>query len=112
MPARDLDAWRAAIRPNTKVLFGESLGKPGLLDVLDIPALADIAHAAGVPLLVDATFMTPVLQQPIALGADFVMHSATKFLSGHGTVVGGVLIDGGRFRLGTLGAISRTDRTL
>ncbi len=96
VPARDLDAWRAAIRPNTKVLFGESLGNPGL-DVLDIPALADIAHAAGVPLLVDATFMTPVLQQPIALGADFVMHSATKFLSGHGTVVGGVLIDGGRF---------------
>ena len=93
---RDLSAWRAAIRPNTKLLFGESLGNPGL-DVLDIPRVSDIAHAASLPLLVDATFTTPWLQQPFKLGADLVYHSATKFLSGHGTVVGGVLVDSGRF---------------
>ncbi|MFY8117703.1 MAG: PLP-dependent transferase, partial [Roseateles sp.] len=92
----DLDAWRAAIRPNTKLLFGESLGNPGL-DVLDIPAVSAIAHEAGLPLLVDATLTTPYLQRPVELGADLVYHSATKFLSGHGTVVGGVLVDGGRF---------------
>ena len=93
---RDIDGWRAAIRPNTKLLFGESLGNPGL-DVLDIPRVSAIAHDAGVPLLVDATFTTPWLQQPFKLGADLVFHSATKFLSGHGTVVGGVLADSGRF---------------
>src|SRR3954462_9335298 len=93
---RELDAWRAAIRPNTRLLFGESLGNPGL-DVLDIPRVAEIAHASGLPLLVDATFTTPWLQQPFKLGADLVVHSATKFLSGHGTVVGGVLADSGRF---------------
>ena len=93
---RDMDGWRAAIRPNTKLLFGESLGNPGL-DVLDIPLVSAIAHDAGVPLLVDATFTTPWLQQPFKLGADLVFHSATKFLSGHGTVVGGVLVDSGRF---------------
>ena len=93
---RDIDAWRAAIRPNTKLLFGESLGNPGL-DVLDIPRVSQIAHDAGLPLLVDATFTTPWLQQPFKLGADLVFHSATKFLSGHGTVVGGVLADSGRF---------------
>ena len=93
---RDIDGWRAAIRPNTKLLFGESLGNPGL-DVLDIPLVSAIAHDAGVPLLVDATFTTPWLQQPFKLGADLVFHSATKFLSGHGTVVGGVLVDSGRF---------------
>jgi O-acetylhomoserine (thiol)-lyase len=93
---RDLDAWRAAIRPTTRLLLGESLGNPGL-DVLDIPRVAAIAHDFGVPLLVDATFTTPWLQQPLALGADLVLHSATKFLSGHGTVVGGVLADSGRF---------------
>ncbi|MFH7043910.1 O-acetylhomoserine aminocarboxypropyltransferase [Paucibacter sp. JuS9] len=92
----DLDAWRAAIRPNTKLLFGETLGNPGL-DVLDIPNVASIAHEAGLPLLVDSTLTTPYLQQPFALGADLVYHSATKFLSGHGTVVGGVLIDSGAF---------------
>ena len=92
----DLDAWRAAIRPETRLLLGESLGNPGL-DVLDIPAIAQIAHDAHRPLLVDATFATPYLQQPIALGADLVHHSATKFLCGHGTVVGGLLVDGGRF---------------
>ena len=93
---RAIDAWRAAIRPNTKMLFGESLGNPGL-DVLDIPTVSQIAHDAGVPLLIDATFTTPWLQQPFKLGADLVFHSATKFLSGHGTVVGGVLADAGSF---------------
>ncbi|MEJ6022632.1 O-acetylhomoserine aminocarboxypropyltransferase [Ramlibacter sp. PS4R-6] len=92
----DLDAWRAAIRPNTRLLFGETVGNPGL-DVLDLPAVAQIAHEAKVPLLVDSTFTTPYLMQPLALGADLVYHSATKFLSGHGTVIGGVVVDGGHF---------------
>jgi len=93
---RDIDGWRAAIRPDTRLLFGETLGNPGL-DVLDIPRVSAIAHAAGLPLLVDSTFTTPWLQQPFKLGADLLYHSATKFLSGHGTVVGGVLVDSGRF---------------
>ncbi|MCX7693585.1 MAG: O-acetylhomoserine aminocarboxypropyltransferase [Tepidimonas taiwanensis] len=92
----DLDGWRAAVRPNTRLFFGETVGNPGL-DVLDIPAVAEIAHAAGVPLLVDSTLTTPWLIQPLSLGADLVYHSATKFLSGHGTVIGGVLVDGGSF---------------
>jgi O-acetylhomoserine (thiol)-lyase len=92
----DVDAWRAAIRPETRLLFGETLGNPGL-DVLDIPTVAAIAHESGLPLLVDSTFTTPWLMQPIAHGADLVFHSATKFLCGHGTVVGGVLVDGGSF---------------
>ncbi len=94
--ARDLDAWKKAIQPNTRLLFGETVGNPGL-DVLNIPAIAGIAHNAGLPLMVDATLTTPFLSQPIAQGADIVMHSATKFLSGHGVVIGGVLIDGGSF---------------
>ena len=93
---RDPDAWKNAIRPNTRLLFGETVGNPGL-DVLNIPAVAAIAHNVGLPLMVDATLTTPFLSQPIALGADIVMHSATKFLSGHGVVIGGVLIDGGSF---------------
>jgi len=93
---RDLDAWRAAIRPNTKVLFGETLGNPGL-DVLNIPGIADIAHAHHLPLMVDSTFTTPYLLQPFAHGADLVFHSATKFLCGHGTAIGGLLVDGGSF---------------
>jgi O-acetylhomoserine (thiol)-lyase len=93
---RELGAWRAALRPNTRLLFGETLGNPGL-DVLDIPEVAAIAHAAGVPLLVDSTFTTPWLMQPFRLGADLVYHSATKFLGGHGTAIGGVLVDSGRF---------------
>ena len=93
---RDLDAWRAAIRPNTRLLFGETLGNPGL-DVLNIPKISNIAHEANVPLLVDATFITPYLMRPFDFGADLIFHSATKFLCGHGTVVGGVLIDGGKF---------------
>ncbi len=92
---RSLDAWRQAIRPNTRMLFGETLGNPGL-DVLDVPAVAALAHDHGLPLLVDSTFTTPWLMQPITHGADLVLHSATKFLCGHGTVVGGLLVDGGR----------------
>src|SRR3954470_25073336 len=93
---RDIDAWRAAIRPETRLLFGETLGNPGL-DVLDIPRVAALAHDHGLPLLVDSTFTTPYLMQPFQLGADLVYHSATKFLSGHGVVIGGVLVDSGRF---------------
>ncbi len=92
----DMDGWRAAIRPETRLLFGETLGNPGL-DVLDIPTVSAIAHEAGVPLLVDSTFTTPWLMKPFVHGADLVFHSATKFLCGHGTVVGGVLLEGGRF---------------
>ena len=93
---RDLDAWRAAIRPATRLLFGETLGNPGL-DVLDVPAVSALAHAHGLPLLVDSTFTTPYLMQPAELGADLVYHSATKFIGGHGVAIGGVLIDSGRF---------------
>jgi O-acetylhomoserine (thiol)-lyase len=92
----DIDGWRAAIRPETRLLFGETVGNPGL-EVLDIPQVAAIAHEAGVPLLVDSTLTSPYLMKPLALGADLVYHSATKFLSGHGTVIGGVVVDGGSF---------------
>ena len=92
----DIDGWRAAIRPNTKLFFGETAGNPGL-EVLDIPTVADIAHEAGVPLLVDSTLTSPWLIKPFEHGADLVYHSATKFLSGHGTVIGGVVVDGGSF---------------
>ncbi|MEC7106731.1 MAG: O-acetylhomoserine aminocarboxypropyltransferase [Pseudomonadota bacterium] len=93
---RDPAAFAAAIQDNTKLVFGEVLGNPGL-EVLDIPKIAAVAHAHGLPLLVDATFATPYLCRPIELGADLVMHSATKFLSGHGVVIGGVVVDGGTF---------------
>ena len=93
---RDLGGWKKAIRENTKLLFGETLGNPGL-DVLDIPAVAAIAHEAKLPLLVDATFTTPYLMKPFELGADLLYHSATKFLGGHGVAIGGVLVDSGRF---------------
>ena len=92
----DIDGWRAAARPNTRLFFGETVGNPGL-DVLDIPTIAAIAHEAGAPLLVDSTLTTPWLMQPLAHGADLVYHSATKFLSGHGTVVAGLVVDGGSF---------------
>jgi O-acetylhomoserine (thiol)-lyase len=92
----DIEAWRAAVRPNTKLFFGETVGNPGL-DVLDIPTISAIAHEAGVPLLVDSTLTTPYLIKPFELGADLVYHSATKFLSGHGTVIGGIVVDGGSF---------------
>lgn len=93
---RDIDAWRAAIRPETRLLFGETLGNPGL-DVLDIPRVSSLAHEHGLPLLVDSTFTTPYLLKPFDLGADLVFHSATKFLSGHGTVIGGIVVDSGAF---------------
>ena len=92
----DIDGWRAAVRPNTRLFFGETVGNPGL-DVLDTPTVAAIAHEAGVPLLVDSTLTSPWLVQPFTQGADLVYHSATKFLSGHGTVIGGVVVDGGSF---------------
>lgn len=93
---RDPSAFADAIEDNTRLIFGEVLGNPGL-EVLDIPKIADVAHANELPLLIDATFVTPYLCQPIELGADLVVHSATKFLSGHGVVVGGVVVDGGTF---------------
>jgi O-acetylhomoserine (thiol)-lyase len=92
----DIDGWRSAIRPETKLLFGETVGNPGM-DVLDISRIAQIAHEAGVPLLVDSTLTSPYLMKPFELGADLVYHSATKFLSGHGTVIGGIVVDGGSF---------------
>lgn len=93
---RDLSAWRSNIRPNTKVLFAETLGNPGL-DVLDIESVAAIAHDNHLPLMLDSTFTTPYLLRPFEHGADLVFHSATKFLCGHGTAVGGLLVDGGTF---------------
>lgn len=93
---RNLDAWRNAIRPETRLLFSETLGNPGL-DVLDIPSVSALAHDHGLPLLVDSTFTTPYLLRPFDHGADLVFHSATKFLSGHGTVIGGVVVDSGAF---------------
>ena len=93
---RDADAWRRAITARTALLFGESIGNPGLA-LLDIPGISAIAHEHGLPLVVDATLATPCLQRPIELGADIVVHSATKFLGGHGVAVGGLLVDGGRF---------------
>ncbi|WP_079086151.1 bifunctional o-acetylhomoserine/o-acetylserine sulfhydrylase [Streptomyces silvensis] len=95
----DLDAWRAAIRPDTKALFAETLGNPRG-DVLDVRGVADVAHAAGLPLIVDNTIPTPYLLRPIEHGADIVVHSATKFLGGHGTAVAGVVVDGGTFDFG------------
>ena len=92
----DVDGWRAAVRPNTKLFFGETVGNPGL-DVLDIATVSAIAHEAGVPLLVDSTLTSPWLIKPFEHGADLVYHSATKFLSGHGTVIGGLVVDGGSF---------------
>ena len=92
----DIDGWRAAIRPETRLLFGETLGNPGL-DVLDIPTISALGHEHGLPLLVDSTLSTPWLIKPFDHGADLVYHSATKFLSGHGTVIGGVLVDSGAF---------------
>ena len=93
---RDLDGFRSAIRPETRLIIGETIGNPGL-EILDIPNVAAIAHAADVPLLIDSTFPSPYLCQPIELGADIVMHSLTKWIGGHGVAIGGALIDGGRF---------------
>ena len=93
---RDPRAFRAAIRPETRLVYGEVLGNPGL-EVLDIAAVAQVAHDAAVPLLIDSTFATPYLCRPFEWGADLVLHSATKWLGGHGVAIGGVLVDGGRF---------------
>src|SRR5438552_2263759 len=93
---RNLDQWRSALRPETRLVFGETLGNPGL-DVLDIPRVAALAHDHRLPLLVDSTFTTPWLVRPFDHGADLVFHSATKFLSGHGILIGGLLVDSGRF---------------
>ncbi|MEA4923002.1 MAG: O-acetylhomoserine aminocarboxypropyltransferase/cysteine synthase family protein [Eubacteriaceae bacterium] len=88
--------WEAAIRPNTKAIFAETLGNPNS-EIADIEKLADIAHRHGIPLVIDNTFATPYLVRPIEYGADIVVHSATKFIGGHGTAIGGVIIDGGKF---------------
>jgi len=92
----DLSAWRAALRENTKALFGETIGNPGG-NVLDVEAVAEIAHQHGAPLIVDSTFATPYLCRPIDWGADVVIHSATKFIGGHGTSIGGVVVEAGTF---------------
>jgi O-acetylhomoserine (thiol)-lyase len=102
----NIDGWRRAVQPNTKLFFGETVGNPGL-DVLDIEAISSIAHDAGVPLLVDSTLTSPWLIKPFEHGADLVYHSATKFLSGHGTVIGGVVVDGGSFDWGSARAAGR-----
>jgi O-acetylhomoserine (thiol)-lyase len=93
---RDLDAFRSAITPKTRLVIAETIGNPGL-EVLDIPRVTLIAHEAGIPVLIDNTFATPYLSRPIEYGADLVMHSATKWLGGHGIAIGGAIIDGGRF---------------
>ncbi|ANE79445.1 bifunctional o-acetylhomoserine/o-acetylserine sulfhydrylase [Mycobacterium adipatum] len=92
----DLDTWRAAIRPNTKAFFAETISNPQI-DVLDIPGVSGVAHAHGIPLIVDNTIATPYLIQPIAHGADIVVHSATKYLGGHGSAIAGVIVDSGNF---------------
>ncbi|MFZ4805075.1 MAG: bifunctional o-acetylhomoserine/o-acetylserine sulfhydrylase [Synechococcus lacustris] len=92
----DLDAWRAAIRPNTKAFFGESIGNPKG-DIFDFEGVSSVAHAAGIPLVIDNTLATPYLLRPLEHGADIIVHSATKFIGGHGTSIGGVIVDGGRF---------------
>ena len=93
---RDTDLLKKSFKENTRLVFGETLGNPGL-DVMDIEAVSNISHENGVPLLVDSTFTTPHLMRPFDLGADLIFHSATKFLSGHGVVIGGLLVDSGNF---------------
>ncbi|MGB3414907.1 MAG: PLP-dependent transferase, partial [Microbacteriaceae bacterium] len=92
----NLEEWKAAIQPNTKLFFAETIGNPKI-NVLDISAVAEVAHANGLPLVVDNTIATPYLIQPLQHGADIVTYSATKFLSGHGTVIAGAIVDGGKF---------------
>ena len=92
----DAGEWERAVRPNTKLFFAETIGNPRI-NVLDITLVADIAHASGIPLIVDNTIATPYLIRPFEHGADIIVHSATKFLGGHGAVIGGVLVDGGKF---------------
>lgn len=93
---RDADAFREAVRPETRLMFGETMGNPGL-EIMDVPGVAAVAHDAGLPLLIDNTFATPALFRPLDHGADLVLHSMTKFLGGHGVAIGGALIDGGTF---------------
>ena len=97
--ANDLDAWRAAVRPNTKAFFGETIANP-LSEVLDIEGIAGVAHEVGVPLIVDNTIATPYLIRPLEWGADIVVHSATKYIGGHGTAIAGAIVDGGTFDYG------------
>ena len=92
----DLDAWAAAIRPNTKAFYGETIGNPKG-DILDLGGISDIAHTNGIPLVIDNTLASPYLCTPLAHGADIVTHSATKFIGGHGTSIGGIIVDGGTF---------------
>ncbi|MBR7041467.1 MAG: O-acetylhomoserine aminocarboxypropyltransferase/cysteine synthase [Clostridia bacterium] len=92
----DPENFEKAIRPNTKMLYAETLGNPNS-DVIDLKAIADVAHRHGIPFIVDNTFATPYLLRPIEYGADIVVHSATKFIGGHGTVMGGVVVDSGKF---------------
>jgi O-acetylhomoserine (thiol)-lyase len=92
----DADEWRRAVRPNTKLFFAETIGNPKI-NILDIELVSGVAHDAGIPLIVDNTIATPYLIRPFEHGADIVIHSATKFLGGHGTVIGGVIVDGGKF---------------
>jgi O-acetylhomoserine (thiol)-lyase len=92
----DADEWRRAVRPNTKLFFAETIGNPKI-NVLDIALVSEAAHDNGIPLIVDNTIATPYLIRPFEHGADIIVHSATKFLGGHGTVIGGVIVDGGKF---------------
>ena len=92
----DLDAWRAAIRPNTRAFYGETMGNPKG-DVFDFGGVSAIAHDNGIPLVIDNTVASPYLCQPLLHGADIVLHSATKFIGGHGTSIGGIIVDGGKF---------------
>jgi O-acetylhomoserine (thiol)-lyase len=92
----DLDSWQSAVRPNTKAFFAETISNPQI-DILDTPGVSGVAHANGVPLIVDNTVATPYLIQPISQGADIVVHSATKYLGGHGAAIAGVIVDGGTF---------------
>ena len=98
--ANDLDGFRAAIRPNTRLIFAESLGNPKN-EVFDFEPIAEIAHQAGIPLVIDNTAATPYLLRPLEWGADIVVHSLTKFLGGHGTSLGGIIVDSGKFDWGS-----------
>jgi O-acetylhomoserine (thiol)-lyase len=99
---RDTDGFRKAITPETRLIFGETLGNPGL-EIMDLPAVCDIAHEAGIPVMIDNTFATPYLFRPIEHGVDIVMHSVTKFLGGHGVAIGGAIVDGGSILRRSLG---------